>query len=83
MKGNEDYEVETCCEAMGKIYQCVLDGSANGYRITGQGTAVTTLWVGHNSAILAAKVHLAKLCFLSTWYTELRLDHLSDRGNTR
>lgn len=65
-----------------KMYLCVLDGSANSCGITGQGTAVTTLRVGHNPTVLAAKVHLAKLCSSSTRYTKLRLDHLSDRGNT-
>lgn len=64
------------------MYLCVLDGSANSYGITGHRTVVTTLWVGHRPAILATKVHLAKLCSSSTWYTELRLDHLSDIGNT-
>lgn len=64
------------------MYLCVLHGSANSYGITGHGTAVTTLWVGHQPTILAAKVYLAKLCSSSTCHTELRLDHLSDIGNT-
>lgn len=64
------------------MYLCVLDGSANSCGITGQGTVVTTLRVSHHPTILAAKVYLAKLCSSSTWYTELRLDHLSDRENT-
>lgn len=82
MKVMKHYGVETCDKSMRKMYLCVLDGSANSNGITGQRTVVTTLWVGHNPAILAAKVHLAKLCSSSTWCTKLRLDHLSDRRNT-
>lgn len=60
------------------MYLCVLDGRADSDGITGHGAAVTTLRVGHCPTVLAAKVHLAKLCSLSTCYAELRLDHLSD-----
>lgn len=82
LKIMKNFGVETCHKAMKKNNLCVHDGSANSCGITGQGTAVTTLWVGHNPAILTAKVHLAKLCSSSTWCTELRLDYLGDRGNT-
>lgn len=60
----------------------VLYGGAKRCRITGQGTAITALWVGHNSTILAAEDHLAKLCSSSTWCTELRFDHLGDKGKS-
>lgn len=53
-----------------------LNRSAKSSRIAGQRTAFTTLWVGHQSAVLAPQVHFAKLCSFPTWSTELRLDHL-------
>lgn len=66
----------------GCLHLCVLDGGANSYRITGQGTVITTLWVSHNPAVLAAEIQLSELCFFSTWHAELRPNHLNDRGNT-
>lgn len=64
------------------LYLCVLYGRAKSSGITGEGTPLTTFWMGHNSAILATKVHLAKLRSSPTWHTEFRLDHLSSRRNT-
>lgn len=58
------------------MYLCVLNGSANCCKSTGQGTALTTLWMGYNPAVLTTKVHLAKLCSSSTRQTELRFDNL-------
>ena len=60
------------------MYLCVLDLSADRCGATGQGATVATLWVGHKPTILAAQVHLPKLCFSPTWYAHLRLDHLSE-----
>lgn len=48
------------------MYLCVLDRSIKSSRITGHGTQVTTLRMGHSPAILAAKIQLAKLCSSST-----------------
>lgn len=71
--------IENTHETMRKMYLCILDGSTDSCRITRKRTLVTTFWMGHNPAILAAEIHLAKLCSSSTWHTELRLDHLTYR----
>lgn len=55
------------------------DGGADGHGIARHGAAVAALWVGHGPTVLAAEVHLAKLCSSSAWHAKFRLDHLGDR----
>lgn len=69
-------------QSIKNIYLCLFHGSVHSCGVAGQGAPFPALWVCHHSTVLAAQVHLAKLCSSSTWCTELRLDHLGDRDNT-